>query len=190
MSGANSKMAGTAPSGVSNKSSTTTSTSTSSNTSGSGGSAQGRQDGKQDPLPSYAFHVEIDGIVEASFTQCSGLSVTREATPLREGGVNDAIHYLPGALSFGKVSLQSGVAHSEALWNWFNEGHEDGKVRFRRVAVLQMVPYTQQVVRRYDLTNCMVTQWSGPSLNTGSNDAAIETIELAFKNFALTRGDQ
>ncbi len=186
MSGANSSTA--------NKSSTTTTTSasnsSSSASSSSGASAQGRQDGKQDPVPSYAFHVEIDGIVEASFTQCSGLSVTREATPLREGGVNDAIHYLPGALSFGKVSLQSGIAHSDALWGWFNEGYADGKVSFRRVAVLQMVPYTQQVVRRYDLTNCMVTQWSGPSLNTGSNEAAIETIELAFSNFALTRGDQ
>lgn len=154
----------------------------------SGGQSGSRPDGKLDPVPAYAFHVEIDGIVEASFTQCSGLSVTREATPLREGGLNDAVHYLPGALTFGKVSLQSGIAHSEVLWNWFKEGDVDGKVTFRRVAVLQMVPYTQEVVRRYDLTKCMVTQWSGPSLNTGSNEAAIETIELAFQNFALTRG--
>ena len=181
MSGANSNIASKAPA-------TTTTSSTSSGSSNSGASSQGRQNGNQDPVPSYAFHVEIDGIVEASFIQCSGLSVTREATPLREGGVNDAVHYLPGTLSFGKVSLQSGIAHSEVLWEWFKEGYADGNVRFREVAVLQMVPYTQQVVRRYDLTKCMVTQWSGPSLNTGSNDAAIETIELAFSNFALTRG--
>ena len=151
-------------------------------------SAMGRQDGKKDPVPSYAFHVEIDGVVEASFIQCSGLSVTREVTPIKEGGRNDEMYWLPSGMTFGKVSLQSGVAHSEVLWNWFKEGSSDAKVTLRNVAVLQMVPYTQTVVRRYDLTDCMVTQWSGPSLNSGSNEAAIETIELAFRKFALTRG--
>jgi phage tail-like protein len=149
---------------------------------------QARQDGSKDPVPSYAFHVEINGIVEASFTQCSGLSVTREVTALKEGGVNDGVRWLQSGLTFGKVTLQSGIAHSEVLWNWFKEGSEDAKVTYRRVAILQMVPYTQTVVRRYDLTRCMATAWTGPSLNTGSNEAAIETIELAFERFALTRG--
>ena len=161
----------------------------SSKVSGALDSLMGRQDGKKDPVPSYAFHVQIQGIVEASFIQCSGLSVTREVVTLREGGYNDGVHYLPGQLSFGKVSLQSGIAYSDALWKWFNTGHEHGGVRFRDVAILQVVPYTQKVVRKYDLTHCMVTQWTGPSLNTGTNDAAIETIEFAFRNFALSNED-
>lgn len=151
-------------------------------------SLMGRQDGKKDPVPSYAFHVEIDGIVEASFIQCSGLSVTREVVTFKEGGLNDEVHHLPGPLTFGKVSLQSGIAYSDALWQWFDVGHQHGGVRFRNVAILQVVPYTQNVVRRYDLKDCMVTQWTGPSLNTSSNEAAIETIEMAFTKFKLTKG--
>lgn len=148
-----------------------------------------RQDGKLDPVPAYAFHVEIDGILEASFTQCSGLSVTREVTALKEGGVNDAVRWLHSGLTFGKVTFHSGVCYSEALWKWFNEGAVDGKVKYKKVAVLQMTPYTKIVARRYDFTNCMATAWTGPSLNTGSNEAAIETLEIAFQRFALTKGD-
>lgn len=148
----------------------------------------GRKDGKKDPLPSYAFHIEINGIIEASFTVCSGLSVRRNVTELREGGVNNGVRWLHSGLSFGKVTLTSGIAHSEALWDWFKEGEVDAKVRYRKVAILQMVPYTKVVARRYDLTNCMATAWTGPSLNTGSSEAAVETLELAFTAFALTKG--
>lgn len=150
--------------------------------------AMGRQDGQKDPVPAYAFAVEIDGIVEASFTQCSGFSVTREVTPIKEGGRNDEMRWLPSGWTFGKITLHSGITYSDALWSWFKEGSSDAKVKIRNVAILQMIPYTQTVVRRYDLTDCMVSQWSGPSLNSGSNEAAIETIELAFRKFALTKG--
>ncbi len=147
-----------------------------------------RQDGKRDPVPTFAFHVEISGIVEASFTQCSGLSVSRSVTALREGGVNDGVRWLHSGLTFGKVTLHSGVCYSEALWKWFEEGSADGKVRYKQVAILQMTPYTKIVARRYDLLNCMATQWTGPSLNTGSNEAAIETLEIAFQKFTLSKG--
>jgi phage tail-like protein len=147
-----------------------------------------RKDGKKDPLPLYSFHVEINGIIEASFTACSSISVQRNVTELREGGVNDGVRWLHDGLSFGKVTLTSGIAHSEALWNWFKEGDVDAKVRYRQVAILQMVPYTQLIARRYDLKNCMPTVWTGPNLNTGSSEVAVETLELAFQSFALTKG--
>lgn len=147
-----------------------------------------RSDGKKDPVPSFAFHVEINGIVEASFTACSGLSVTREVTPIKEGGVNDGVTWLHTGLSYGKITLQSGIAYSTALWNWFYTGAQDGKVQYKTVSILQKVPYTQTTARRYDLVDCMATGWTGPSLDTGTDNVAIESLEIAFKRFTVTAG--
>lgn len=144
-----------------------------------------RPDGKFDPVPAYAFHIEIDGIVEASFTACTGLSVTRDVTPLREGGMNDGVHWIHSGLSYGKITLESGVTHSDALWQWFITGAADGKITYKNFFILQMVPYTDKIARRYSIEKGFPTTWTGPGLNTGSADAAVETLEIAFTRFAL-----
>lgn len=150
--------------------------------------AVARDDGKNDPVPAFAFRVLIDGIASATFTSCSGLSVTREVTPLREGGVNDGVTWLHTGLSYGKITLKSGITHSAALWEWFYTGALDGKVRYRQISIEQIVPYTQTVSRRYDLENAMATVWTGPSLDTGSSEVAVETLEIAFRRFKVTAG--
>ena len=150
--------------------------------------AVARDDGKVDPVPAFAFRVLIDGVVGATFTSCTGLTVTRGVTELREGGVNDGAVWLHTGLSYGKITLKSGITHSAALWEWFYTGALDGKVRYRQVAIEQIVPYTQRVARRYDLENAMATVWSGPSLDTSSSEVAVETLEIAFRRFKVTAG--
>jgi phage tail-like protein len=147
-----------------------------------------RADGLVDPVPAYAFYVEIDNIIEASFTGCSGLSVTRESEDFFEGGLNDRKHWLHGRVSYGKITLNRGIAHSDELWLWFVKGADSGFVEERTVTILQMIPYTDKVVRRYNLEKAFPTQWSGPSLDTGSNDVAVETLEIAFSKFTLVKG--
>ena len=51
-----------------------------------------------------------------------------------------------------------------------------------------MVPYTDKVVRRYDLEKAFPTQWQGPSLDTNSNEVAVESIEIAFTKFKVSKG--
>jgi phage tail-like protein len=152
------------------------------------GSASGvtaRPDGTLDPVPVFAFHVEIDGIIEASFISCSGLNVTREVTALKEGGMNDGQHWIHTGLSFGKITLESGVTHSDALWRWFNTGAEDGKLEFKDFFIIQIVPYTDDVARRYSIQKGLPTAWTGPSLNTSGAEAAVEKLEIAFTRFTL-----
>ncbi len=144
-----------------------------------------REDKQQDPLPSFAFHVEIAGVEEAAFTSASGISVTRPVTALREGGANNSVFWKHEQLDLGKMTLERGIAYSNTLWNWFNTGAEDGKVELKSVTVRQYVPYTTKVAREYILTGCMPTAWTGPSFNAGSNEVAVERLELAFRTFEL-----
>lgn len=146
-----------------------------------------RADGLVDPVPAYAFHVEVDGIIEASFVGCSGLSVTRQAEELTVGGINDHKIWLHGPVSYGKITLRRGIARSDELWQWFIDGADKGSIDCRDISILQMVPYTDKVVRRYDLEEAFPTQWSGPNLDTNSNEVAIESLEIAFTKFKVSK---
>ncbi len=147
-----------------------------------------REDGKGDPVPAFAFRVAIDGVIGATCTGCTGLTVTRGVTELRQGGVNDGAVWLHTGLSYGKITLKSGITHSTALWEWFYTGALDGKISLKTITIEQIVPYTQTVARRYELANAIATVWSGPSLDTGSNEVAVETLEIAFQRFTVTPG--
>src|SRR4051794_14238520 len=58
----------------------------------------------------YHFSVEIDGMGEAFFRSCSGLSSEAEVVPMQEGGVNTTEHKLMGRTKFSNLTLKQGFA--------------------------------------------------------------------------------
>lgn len=146
-----------------------------------------RPDNVVDPVPAYAFYIEIDNIIQAGFLSCTGLTMRREAPKIvAEGGLNNAVHILPTPITYGQVTLRHGVTYSLALLNWFLEGAEDGKIAYRQVTIYQVVPYvTGKVVRRYHLAGVIPVTWSGPGLDTGSAEIAVESLELAFSSMTI-----
>jgi phage tail-like protein len=56
------------------------------------------------------------------FTSVSGLSVTTDSIPYREGGYNTTVHQIPGQTSFAPIQLQRGVTlGTDANWNWMKQ---------------------------------------------------------------------
>jgi phage tail-like protein len=57
--------------------------------------------------------------VTYGFTSVSGLAVTTDSIPYREGGYNTTFHQIPGQTSFSPLTLQRGVqVGSNNGWNW------------------------------------------------------------------------
>lgn len=53
------------------------------------------------------------------FTSVSGLSVTTESIPYREGGYNTTVHQIPGQTTFSPVTFQRGVVlGTRQHWDW------------------------------------------------------------------------
>ena len=71
-----------------------------------------------DPYGNFNFLVELDGIAQASFTDCSGLESTTEIIETREGGDNTTVRKLPGKTSYSDITLKWGLTDSTELWNW------------------------------------------------------------------------
>ena len=64
---------------------------------------------RQDPYKSFNFRVEIDGITQAGFQECSGLDSQTASIDFRLGDDPMHLRKLPGLNSFTAISLKRGV---------------------------------------------------------------------------------
>src|SRR4028118_20508 len=83
-----------------------------------------------DPIRNFKFLVSIGKYVFdpagnkthmnlLGFTSVSGLSMTTESIPYRQGGYNTTVHQIPGQTTFSPVTLQRGVmVGSKQSWDW------------------------------------------------------------------------
>ena len=143
-----------------------------------------------DPIPAFRFRVEIDGIIEAGFTECKGLGFRWKVFQYKEGGVNNYVHQLPERIEYSKITLKRGVALSAALWEWCQQGMYDGHVVRRNVSIILFDRVGDEIreVKRWDLRGAYPVNWKGADLKADSKRVAIETLELAHHGVTLNEG--
>lgn len=89
---------------------------------------------RTDPVRNFKFQVDIRKVMRANnkpllaragFMSVSGLGVTTEVIPYREGGFNTTPHKLPGQSDFPPIQFQRGVfdisGEGHGSWAWFKE---------------------------------------------------------------------
>jgi phage tail-like protein len=133
-----------------------------------------------DPFRNFNFLVEIDGITQANFIECSGLDATTEVIETREGGSNTTVYKLPGKTTYTDITLKWGVTASHELWDW-RQGIIEGNVSRRNGSIVLFDLANSTEVARWHFINAWPTKWDGPALNAKANDIAIETLVLAHE---------
>jgi phage tail-like protein len=131
-----------------------------------------------DPIRNAGFAVEVDGLHQALFRECSGLNGQVAVTTVEEGG-SPVPHQLPGRVTFGNLTLKQGVADSTDLYEWFlktGSGRSARKNVTVRLLALDMSP-----VRSWTLVDAFPVRWNGPSVQAGATDVAVESLELAHE---------
>lgn len=131
---------------------------------------------KLDPYKSLRFRVEIDGIVQAGFSECSGLGSTVEVIEYQEGG-DSAPRKIPGKVSFSDIVLKWGITDSKELYDWHDDIVE-GKLKRKNGSVILMDDLGQEKVR-YNFFDAWPSKWEGPSFNASGNEVAIDTLTLS-----------
>ena len=137
-----------------------------------------------DPFRNFNFLVELDGIAQASFTECSGLSTTTEVIENREGGDNATVRKLPGKTSYDNISLKWGLTSSTELWDW-RQQIIDGNVVRKNGSIVVFDLDNSTEVARWNFVRAWPTKWEGPTFSAKGNDIAIDTLVLAHEG--LTR---
>ena len=133
------------------------------------------------------FWVEIGGVAEACFRECSGLAVETEVQEYAEGGVNDFVHKLPGRIKFSNVTLKRGWAPTDKLWKWYAE-ILGGVIQPRPVSIIVFENRGQNEgveVARWNLERAYPIKWQGPEFRSDGNGVAIETLVLAHAGWKV-----
>ncbi|HEU4323604.1 MAG TPA: phage tail protein [Roseiflexaceae bacterium] len=130
------------------------------------------------------FWVEIDQIVAAAFSECSGLQVETDVFEWEEGGINEYRHRLPGRLKYSNIVLKRGIADQE-LWNWYAQ-QTQGIIRRRNMSIF-LRGYDDRPDAIWNIVYALPIKWIGPNLKSGAAEVAVETIELIHCGFQRTK---
>ena len=147
------------------------------------------------------------------FTSVSGMAVSTDSIPYREGGYNTTVHQIPGQTSFAPLTLQRGVLlGSDQNWQWMKELFQtvQGSVtrsvadNFRvdididvlshpiaSTATASNSPttsYTDHVSMRFKVYNAWLTSLAYSDLNAGDNAILVEQMSLVHEGFEVVWG--
>ncbi len=137
---------------------------------------------RKDPYNKYNFVVEIDGIVQAGFMECSGLESKTEIIRYREGSDSrNSPRLLPGMNTYAGICLKKGVTDSKELYNWRKTVIEGQILRKNGSIILH--DNKHQEVARWNFIEGWPSRMTGPQLNAMGNELAIEELEIAHEGF-------
>jgi phage tail-like protein len=173
-----------------------------------------------DPLRNFRFLVTfipqdnnnttLNGLKSATFgfTSVSGMSVTTDSIPYREGGYNTTVHQIPGQTTFTPITLQRGVLlGSKQNWDWmrnlFSTVAGGGSLRsvsqnFRCDLEIQVLSHpipaasdaagdnastTDHTAMRFHVYNAWPTAVAYSDLNAGDNALFVEQKSLVHEGF-------
>ena len=134
---------------------------------------------RKDPFLNFNFVIEIDGITQAGFMDCSGFGSITEPTDYNEGGLNGASHKLAGRTKQSNITLKWGLTDSKELYEWYRDV-VNGKI-LKRTGSIILLDLEGQEKARWSFSKAWPTKWDGPDFTSKGNDVAIETLELAHE---------
>jgi phage tail-like protein len=140
----------------------------------------------------FAVEIEVPGVstqvCNASFSECDGLDMTMEIKTIREGGNNTAQVRLPGAVSYGNITLKRGMTANFDLWDWFSTLYQPQKGGTRATAKIVVFADDGTTERvRFVLNRCLPGKIKAPGLNAKDGMVAIEELQLVYESMQLIK---
>lgn len=171
-----------------------------------------------DPVRNFRFLVKFKPLSttggpllpEIGFTSVSGLSVTTDSIPYREGGYNTTFHQIPGQTTFSPVTFQRGVTvGSKQNWDWMRKlfATVQGQTavpnlatnNFRSDIEIQVLGHpiagtgsedgskaNDFIVQRFNVYNAWITSLAYSDLNAGDNAIFVEQMTVVHEGFDCT----
>lgn len=135
-----------------------------------------------DPYKNFRFLVEIDGIVQAGFSDCTGLGSHVEPVEYREGGDPNQVRKLLGKITYPDIMLKWGVTDSTELYDW-HRAALNGQIQRKNGSIILQDDAGQEKLR-WNFFNAWPTKWEGSALSAKGNEPAIETLTVSCERVA------
>ncbi len=138
---------------------------------------------RKDPLRNFRFLVEIEGIVQGSFSEATIPDSTQDPIEYRAGDEAPTARKIPGLIKYGNVTLKWGITDSLDLYNW-RKLVEDGKTKdARKNMAIILMDEEGNPAARWEFTDAWPNKYDAPDLNAKGTDIAIETLEIVHEGF-------
>jgi phage tail-like protein len=138
---------------------------------------------RKDPSTVFLFHVEIEGLLVAGFTEVQGLQALIDVHTFQEGGVNDYEHHFIERVRYPPLVLKRGFTSSNELWDWFL-GYTRGKIS-RKDGSIIMLNESGDETCRWNFFGSYPVKWIGPELKSTTSEVAVETVEIVHNGLTM-----
>jgi len=137
-----------------------------------------------DPYKNFRFLVEIDGIVQAGFTDCSGFGSNVEVIEYREGGDATTVRKVPGKTSYTDLTLKWGITDSRELYDW-HLAAVNGQIQRKNGSIILQDDAGQERLR-WNFFSAWPSKWDGPDFSAKGNDVAIQSLTVSCERLEQT----
>lgn len=130
-----------------------------------------------DPYKNFHFLVELDGIIQAGFSEASGFGSNIEVIEYREGGDTISVRKLPGKVSYTDITLKWGITDSSELYDW-HRAAVNGQIQRKNGSIILLDDLGAEKIR-WNFFNAWPSKWDGPDFNAKGNDVAIDALTVS-----------
>lgn len=146
------------------------------------------QQGSVWPLPKFYFSVQFGDGMDVKFQEVAGLESETQVIEYRHG--NSPSFYpikMPGLGKVGNVTMRKGIFAKDAqFWDWYS------KIKLNsispRTVVVSLLDEAGAPKMVWTLHKAWPTKMTGTDLKSGSNEVAVEALELTFERLEVKQG--
>lgn len=138
-----------------------------------------------DPYRNFRFKVEIDGIVQAGFSDVSGFDSTSDVIEYREGTDPTHNRKMPGLTKYGDITLKWGQTDVRELYNWRQQVIDGGIQSARKTVYIVVLDEVGAEKLRWRCENAWPSKIDPPDFSAKGNDVAISTLTLTCEEVKL-----
>jgi len=144
----------------------------------------------------FEFAVEIDGVVDAGFKKCDGLSDRMTQYEIQEVNQDTPTQISPYQRQFGYITLEKGITFQGAIEDWYYACAEyvrGSKSPRRDISIIQLqrLPKTVPLlgnqlieIRRWNLRDCVCVDLTYPNYDADKeNEISILSCTIHPKSY-------
>jgi len=135
---------------------------------------------KNNPYRNSRFLLEIDGIVQAGFSEVTIPDISTDPIEYREGNEDTTVQKIPGLTKYGNMTLKWGITDSMELFEWRKQVIQ-GKTGTKKNIAVILQDEGGNPAARWEFREAWPSKYGAPDLNARGNDIAIETIEITHE---------
>ena len=146
----------------------------------------GKQENATWPMPKFYFKVTWGSTI-IKFSEVSGLDTETQIIEYRHSG-SKTVHpiKMPGVGKVSNVTMKRGVfMGSTTYWDWYNGIKLNTIDKNRQTILIELLDENEKPTMSWTLNNAWLTKVTSTDLKSDGNEAAIDTLEVAYETLTI-----